>query len=109
MEVGVLDCSVGHGSIKVPAQRSAMAALLLLPYCKDLNQSTPPVMLPLCSPLWALWEGTEEGSSITHQKPPLVLPLLSQKHIQSCLLLGTPLLSLKKVLPVDKMLCAVNE
>lgn len=67
-------------------------------------------MLLLCSPSWARWEGTEEeGSSITCQKLPLVLPLLSQKHIQSHLLLGTPLLSLKRVVPIGKMLCEVNE
>lgn len=86
-----------------------MAFQLLLPYCKDLNQSTPPVMLLLGSPLWALLEGIEEGSSITHQKASLGPSLLSQKHIQSCLLRGIPLLSLKKVLPVGRMLHGVNK
>lgn len=103
--VGVLSCSVGHASIRVPAGRSAPS--LLLPHCKDFIQSTPPVMLLLCSPWWALWEGIEEESSITPQKPPLVLPLLSQKHIQSHLFLGTPLL--KKDCCVGKVLCEVNK
>lgn len=59
--------------------------------------------------LLSLWEGTEEGFSITYQKPPMVLLLLSKKHIQSHLVLGTPLLSLIKIVPLGKTFYEVNE
>ena len=66
-------------------------------------------MLLLWSPSRVLWWGAEEGSFITHQKRPLLLPLLSRKHIQSRLLLGVPLFFLKKVLLFGEMLYGVNK
>lgn len=81
----------------------AAAAALLQGFKSEHSSSDAAPVQSLVS----LWEGIEEGSSITHQKSPLVLPLLSQKHIQSHLLLGTP--SLIKVVPLGKMLCEVNK
>lgn len=79
-----------------------MSLLLLLSYCKHLNQNAPPVMLPLCRPLLGTLVGGS-GGVFDHTPEPPPLPTVEPKaHSEPSPSSGHPSLFLKKVLSLAK-------